>query len=164
MDEQLKKVDHTALVINQLTVIVLNMLAFILDQPWLALFVGLALLAGTIIGKPGFAFLYRFIFKPLGIAKPHVLADNPEPHQFAQGFGSVVMLTGAAFLSGGFDIAGWGLVWLVIALAALNVFAGFCVGCFVYYWLTRLKAPGFSKSPPEGAYPGRRPKGADDES
>jgi len=54
---------------------------------------------------------------------------------------------------------GWGLVWVVIALAALNLFGAFCVGCAVYYWLNRLKVPGFVKSPPAGTFPGMRPKG-----
>jgi hypothetical protein len=53
---------------------------------------------------------------------------------------------------------GWSLVWLVIALAALNLFAGFCVGCAVYYWLARLNVPGFAQHPPAGTLPGMRPK------
>ena len=53
---------------------------------------------------------------------------------------------------------GWGLVWLVAALAALNAFGGFCVGCAVYYWLNRLQIPGFRKAPPAGTFPGMRPQ------
>jgi len=45
----------------------------------------------------------------------------------------------------------------VTLLAAVNLFAGVCVGCAIYYWLARLHVPGFSKSPPPGALPGRRP-------
>ena len=132
MTDKLQKVDHTALAVNQLTIIVLNGTAFILNLSWLAALVGGVMIIGTAIGKPGFAFLYRFILKPLGIARPHVINDHPEPHRFAQGFGGVVMLAGAVLLFSGLTAWGWGLVWLVIALAALNVFAGFCVGCFVY--------------------------------
>jgi hypothetical protein len=61
-------------------------------------------------------------------------------------------------LYGGATALGWGLVWLVIALAALNLFVGFCAGCAVYYWLNRLDIPGFVKAPPEGTFPGMRPK------
>jgi hypothetical protein len=32
------------------------------------------------------------------------------------------------------------------------------MGCAMYYWLGRLKVPGFVKSPPEGTFPGMRPK------
>jgi hypothetical protein len=92
--------------------------------------------------------------------KPDVLADNPEPHRFAQGFGAVVLAAGAIALFAGLPLLGWSLVWLVIALAALNLFAGFCAGCAVYYWLNRLNVPGFVQSPPEGTFPGMRPKGS----
>jgi hypothetical protein len=42
---------------------------------------------------------------------------------------------------------GWALAWLVVVLAALNLFLGFCAGCFVYYQLNRLQVPGFHHSP-----------------
>ena len=51
---------------------------------------------------------------------------------------------------------GWVLSWLVIVLAALNLFVGFCAGCAVYYWLHRLQVPGFSKTPPAGIFPGNQ--------
>ncbi len=37
--------------------------------------------------------------------------------------------------------------WRPSMLAALNLFVGFCVGCFVYYQLNRLGVPGFLHSP-----------------
>jgi len=86
------------------------------------------------------------------------LQDNPEPHRFAQGFGGAVMIIGTGALYAGASILGWALIWLVVALAALNLFAGFCVGCAVYYWLGRLSVPGFSKSPPSDTFPGMKPK------
>lgn len=153
----LGKVDHAALRTNQAFIIALNLLAFILNLPVLAGFVGLVMLAGTLMGKPGFGFLYKLVFRPLGWVKPDVVEDNPEPHRFAQGFGSVVLLVGSAALFLGWTVFGWVLVWIVIALAALNLFGGFCVGCAMYYWLNRLQVPGFSKSPPPGVTPGTRP-------
>jgi hypothetical protein len=92
------------------------------------------------------------------LVRPDVLEDNPEPHRFAQGLGGVVLLVGVLALFAGLPVLGWGLVWLVIALAALNLFAGFCAGCAVYYWLNRLNVPGFVKPPPQNTFPGRRPK------
>ena len=47
---------------------------------------------------------------------------------------------------------------VVVALAALNAFGGFCVGCAMYYWLGILKVPGFTKTPPGGITPGMKPK------
>lgn len=158
--EQLQKVDHSAMTVNQILIIALNFIAFVLNQPWLVALVTAFMLLGTLLGKPGFGFIYQSLLKPAGWVKPHVLLDNPEPHRFAQGLGGVFMLGGTLALFGGWSLLGWGLVWMVAALAALNAFGGFCVGCFVYYWLTRLGVPGFSKTPPAGTFPGMRPKGA----
>lgn len=119
--------------------------------------VTLAMLIGTIGNFPGFKFVYLAL-KPTGWPKPNVLLDNPEPHRFAQGFGAVVMIGGTVSLFTGASVLGWILVWVVTALAALNLFGGFCVGCAVYYWLNRLNAPGFTKSPPPDTFPGTRPK------
>ena len=158
MDTPLQRVDHSALKVNQSFIIGLNILAFILNLPWLALIVTLAMAIGTALKVPGFGFVYKYVLKPRGWVKPDVIADNPEPHRFAQGFGAVVMAAGVSALFAGVSPLGWGLVWLVIALAALNLFAGFCAGCAVYYWLNRLNVPGFVKAPPTGTFPGMRPK------
>ena len=158
MDTPLQKVDHSALRVNQSFIIGLNILAFILNLPWLALIVTLAMAIGTALKVPGFGFVYKYVLKPRGWVKPDVIADNPEPHRFAQGLGAVVMAAGVSALFAGVSPLGWGLVWLVIALAALNLLAGFCAGCAVYYWLNRLNVPGFVKAPPTGTFPGMRPK------
>jgi hypothetical protein len=113
---------------------------------------------GTFLGVPGFVLLYRYIYRPLGLLKPDVLADNPEPHRFAQFVGFLFMTAGSLALFLGASIYGWVLVWIVAALAALNAFIGFCVGCAMYYWLGRLKVPGFTKTAPAGATPGMKPK------
>jgi|GEM_PF-184601 hypothetical protein len=159
MDGQLQKIDHGALQANQLVIISLNIAAFVLNLPWLAALVALVMLTGSVFSVPGFGFVYQAALKPLGLVKPEVLPDNPEPHRFAQGLGGVFMLAGALSLFASLTLWGWGLVWMVAALAALNAFGGFCVGCFVYYWLTRFGVPGFSKTPPVGIFPGMRPKG-----
>lgn len=158
MVEQLRKIDHGALKGNQLVIITLGVIAFVFNAPWLAALVTAVMLIGAALGVPGFGFLYKSALKPLGLVKPKILLDNPEPHRFAQGFGGVVMLAGTLSLFAGLSTLGWGLVWLVIALAALNAFGGFCAGCFVYYWLTRLGVPGFSKTPPAGTFPGLKPR------
>ncbi len=159
MADQLKNVDHSAIRTNQATIIALLLIAFILNIPWLVALVGLVMLTGTVLRRPGFAMLlYGGLLKPLGWVKPDVLKDNPEPHLFAQGFGGVVLVISALAFVLGSAIVGWILAWLVIALAALNLFGGFCVGCAVYYWLNRMSIPGFIKSPPEGTFPGMRPR------
>lgn len=152
------KLDHSALRTNQAVIIFLSLLAFILNLPLLAGGVGLVMAAGTLFRRPGFGFVYRFLLRPLGLLRPEVLEDNSEPHRFAQGFGAAVIFGSLLALSFGMERFGWGLVWLVIGLAALNLFGGFCVGCALYYWFNRIQVPGFTKSAPPGTRPGMRPK------
>ena len=156
--QPLQKVDHAALKVNQLFIIGFNLLAFIFNQPLLAAFVALMMGVGSALKVPGFGFIYQKFLKPQGWVKPDVLADNPEPHRFAQFLGFIFMTAGSIALFSGASILGWSLVWLVIVLAALNAFGGFCVGCAVYYWLGRLNLPGFGKQPPAGTFPGVKPK------
>lgn len=158
MNTTLQAVDHSALKTNQAVIILLSLLAFLLNQPWLVALVAVVMLAGTLRGVPGFGFIYRQLLKPAGLLKPDVVQDNPEPHRFAQGLGGVFLAMGWLLLLAGLPVIGWTLDWIVIALAALNLFGGFCAGCAVYYWLNRLGLPGFSKNPPSGTFPGKRPK------
>lgn len=142
-----RRVDHSALRANQAFIVGLLIVAFVLDLPVLAAFVAAVMLVGTIEPKLAlFQAIYRGVLKPSGIVKPDVIEDNPEPHRFAQGFGGVVLALGAIALFAGGHVLGWGLVWLVAALAALNLFAGFCTGCFMYYQFNRWGVPGFRHS------------------
>jgi hypothetical protein len=156
--QTLQKVDHSALKINQLLIISLNILAFILNLPVLAALVALVMGIGSALKIPGFGFVYQYFLKPRGLVKPDVLDDNPEPHRFAQFLGFLFMSAGSIALFLGASLLGWSLVWIVVALAALNAFGGFCVGCAVYYWLSRLHLPGFTKQPPAGTFPGLKPR------
>ncbi len=156
--QTLQKVDHSALKTNQLFIISLSILAFILEQPILAAFVALVMGIGSVLKTPGFGMIYKSILKPRGWMKPDVLNDNPEPHRFSQIVGFVFLTAGSAALFFNLPVLGWTLVWIVIALASLNAFGGFCVGCAVYYWLARLNVPGFGKQPPAGTFPGMKPK------
>ncbi len=144
----IRRVDHSALRVNQAFIIGLLVLAFVLNSPIIAAFVAAVMLVGTAQPRLAlFQLIYRGILKPRGIVKPHVIEDNPEPHRFAQGFGGAVLAAGVVALFVGYAAPGWALVWLVIGLAALNLFLGFCAGCFVYYQLNRLGVPGFCYGP-----------------
>jgi hypothetical protein len=156
--QTLQKVDHAILRTNQYFIIGLSILAYVLNQPILAAFVALVMGIGSILKTPGFGILYTSVFKPLGWIKPDVLDDNPEPHRFSQIVGFVFLTAGSIALFSGAIALGWVLVWIVIALASLNAFGGFCVGCAVYYWLARLGVPGFGKQTPVGVIPGAKPK------
>ncbi len=141
-------VDHSALRVNQAFIIGLSLLAFVLNSPAIAAFVAAVMLVGTAWPKLAlFQAFYRGVLKPFGVVKPDIIEDNPEPHRFAQGLGGTVLVLGLLAQLLGQPVLGWALVWLVIALAALNLFLGFCAGCFVYYQFNRLGVPGFRHSP-----------------
>lgn len=155
--ETLQKVDHSALKVNQIVIITFNLLAFILNLPVLTIVLAICLAIGSVLKIPTFGFIYKYALKPWGWVKPDVLDDNPEPHRFAQLVGFIFETGAALALTLGAPILGWVLVWIMVALPALNAFVGFCVGCAVYYWLSKVNVPGFSKQPPAGVFPGMRP-------
>ena len=143
-----RKVDQSALKVNQGFIIAFLLLAFVLDSVWLVAFVGVVMLLGTAVPPLSlFKRIYQHGLKPAGIVKPNVITDNPEPHRFAQGFGGVVLALAVLVLLAGPAILGWALAGLVVVLAALNLFLGFCAGCFLYYQLNKLGVPGFIHSP-----------------
>src|SRR3990172_25152 len=152
----LRPVDHTALRVNQAFIISLLGAGFIAGSTVLVAVVALVMALGTILGRPGFLPLYQLI-RGRGPFKPDIVQDNPEPHTFAQGMGAVVLVGSIVCALVGLEFVAWLLAWVVIVLAALNLFGGFCVGCAIYYWLNRLGAPGFQQSPPPGVTPGKRP-------
>jgi molybdopterin converting factor small subunit len=149
-------VDFSALQFNQATIILLLLFAFVFDVTLVVPVVALIMLAGTVLTKPGFQWVYR-IAKKMNIVKAEFLADNREPHNFAQGFGSIVLILATlAFLVHAPQVT-WILSWVVIVLAGVNLFLGFCVGCALYYWLNRIGVPFFQEEAPSGRVPGVRP-------
>jgi len=142
-----RRVDHAALRTNQNFTITLLALAFVLDQPVLAAFTGIVMLLSAAVPPLAlFTRIYRHILRPAGIVQPDVQLDNPEPHRFAQFLGGAFVSLGMIALASDSTIIGWGLVFIVIALASLNRFAGWCAGCMIYYWLNRIGVPGFKRS------------------
>ena len=138
MADQATIVDHSALRFNQASIIVFLALAFLLNQPWLVVFVAAVMWIGTLAPGAGlFKLIYQRLFKPLGVIRPAPKADDPKPHLFAQGVGALVLTLSSIALSAGLPTLGWALVGVVVALAAVNPFLGFCMGCFMYYQLAR---------------------------
>lgn len=158
-EHHLQNVDHSSIKVSQISLIFLNIIAFIINSYWLVVITTFLMLVGVLSKKPAFGFIDKYGLKPLNLVKAEILKDNPEPHQFAQLLGMIFMAIGSSFLLLGVPIVGWVFIWIVIALAALNSFGGFCVGCAIYYWFGRLNISGFTKEPPRGATPGRRPSG-----
>lgn len=132
------RVDQTAIKFNQATIVILLLAAFILSQPWLVVFVGLVMLVGTAWPSASlFKQSYQRVLQPTGLLKANVIPDDPNAHLFAQGIGGLVLAASSIALFSGSALLGWALAWIVIALAAVNLLAGFCLGCFIYYQLGR---------------------------
>src|SRR3977135_936326 len=97
-------VDHSALKVNQTGIVTTVLVAFIgsaFYRPALVLIplLAIVLLVGTF--APQLALFKQFYFKVLkarGIAKPHPVQDRPEPHNFAQGMGGVVLAIASVLL------------------------------------------------------------------
>ncbi len=133
-------VDMTAIRFNQACIVVLVALAFLFNQPWLVLAVGAVLALGTALPALAlFQLFYQKVLRPAGWLKARVHPDDPAPHRFAQGVGATFLLVASlSLLVLHLAILGWVLALMVVVLAAINLFVGFCAGCFVYYQLGRL--------------------------
>lgn len=149
-------VNHSALRTNQAFIIGTLLAAFIVDSTLLVGLVGAVMLLGAAAGRPGFLPAYRLLHR-LGWVGADRVPDHNAPHRFAQTLGGLFLAAATLSLTVGAALLGWILAWIVVGLAALNLFGGFCVGCAVYYWLNRLGAPGFTQSPPPDTAPGRQP-------
>jgi uncharacterized protein DUF4395 len=134
------QVDRTALRVNQACIIGFLALAFLLNQPWVVAFVFAVMAIGTAFPQAAlFQRIYRDVLRPAGLLKPDLHDEDAAPHRFAQGMGAAVLLIATIALFAGAQSLGWGLSFVVIALAAVNLFFGFCAGCFVYFQLQRLR-------------------------
>ncbi len=135
--------DANALRTNQAFIIGLSLAAFILGVErgggWIVLGVGLVMALGTTDRRVAlFQQIYHRLLRPTGLVRPDRRQESVTPHQFAQALGAIVSLAGALLLLfSPVGALGWLLVWIVILLAAVNLFAGFCVGCFLYLQLDR---------------------------
>jgi hypothetical protein len=135
-------VDHSALKVNQTGIIATVLVAFIgsaFFRPLLILIplLAIVLLVGTFAPQLAlFKQIYFKFLKPRGVVKPRPVQDRPEPHNFAQGMGGVVLAIASVFLLP-LPVVGLALALLVAVLAFVNVAFGYCLGCQIYYRLGR---------------------------
>ena len=137
----IQQLDRTALKVNQAAIIGLLALGFVLSQPLLVAFVAAVMALGTVDGRLAlFQRFYRDGLRPAGLLRPDLHTELAAPHRFAQGMGAGVLGLALIGFALGVPNLGWGLCLLVIGLAAVNLFFGFCAGCFVYFQLERLRS------------------------
>ncbi|MCS7070626.1 MAG: DUF4395 domain-containing protein [Anaerolinea sp.] len=143
-----RQIDQTGLKTGQALTIVLLLIAFVLGSPLLVAVVALCQLLGALdVPFAPYRLFYQGIVRRLNLARPNVQPDNPEPHRFAMLIGAIFNGVGALLIAVGASLPGWALVWIVIALANLNFWLSFCLGCWMYYQLQRLGVPGFTAAP-----------------
>jgi len=101
--------DRTALRVNQASIIVLLAIGFVLDQPWLVVFVCAVMAIGTAFPRAAlFQRVYRDILRPAGLLRPDPHDEDAAPHRFAQGLGAAFLLAASAALFSGAVALGWG--------------------------------------------------------
>jgi hypothetical protein len=134
-------VDMNALRFNQISIVVLVLIGFLADLPVLPGVVSAILILGAI--KPDlslFRGVYKHLIVPTGLLVPLPVPDDGAAHRFAQLLGGLFLAASTVFLYTGSAVTGWSLAWIVILLAATNLFFGFCAGCFVYYQIARFRS------------------------
>lgn len=155
-----KQVDHAAIRVNQAVGMLVHTSAFLLDR-WelVAAMVAVYVLTAISLSRGPLSLLYRAILRPRGLVSTDLRVDNPEPHRFGQAVGAISAALAVYLLTSGATFAGWVVVGLLTGLTAVS-FAGWCIGCFVYYLLNRLGLKGFFRHAPtdEQVPMGARPR------
>lgn len=133
-----RTLDRNALKFNEITIVTLIAVAFVLDLAWLLVILASILVVAA--ARPQWSLLrvaYQRIILPLSVVRPRVVPGDFAPRRFTQGFAAAVLGLSVVALLGGLTAIGWGLAWLVALLAAVSLFGNFCAGCFVFYQLRR---------------------------
>lgn len=132
------RVDVNALRTNQVLIVTIVIAAYVLGTDlgagWIVAALAVAMTIGVV--RPGYGPLqlfYRHGVAATGLIRPKTRIEDPAPHRFAQAVGASFLAVSAVLLLVGAGVAGWTLVWIVVALALTNLVFGFCAGCFVYF-------------------------------
>lgn len=144
----IKQIDHSEIRFGQAMTIAVAVAGYITGYWEIIAGLGAAFLATAISFRLGpFNNLYRLVIRPLGIIKPDLRNDHAEPHRFGQAVGVVTAMSAVSLILSGYTLAGWSVVWVLVALTALS-FSGWCIGCFIYYMLNKTGIGGFFKHTP----------------
>ena len=146
-DEQPTLVDQQQIKFNMAATAILLTSGYLLNS-WV--FVAIAIFC-QLTGSLGLSFApYRLLYTNLmvrtGLIKPNPIPDNHAPHRFAAFVGALFNIIGLSLILTGANVAGWVFVGIVFVLSLLNLFLGFCAGCFMYYMMNKLGVPGFKYS------------------
>lgn len=141
-------VDHAEIKMGQILTIAFTATALVLQNTLPLMILGVVcLLSGTVRMLSPFSMLYRWVIKPGGIMKSDYRLDNIQPHKFGQLVGAVTVVISLVCMQLGYPMVGWGIAVVLIILTVVS-YAGWCIGCFIYYQLNRIGMGGFFKHSP----------------
>ena len=135
-------IDPAQIKFTQVLVMAASLATIATLQAWPALV--MAALLGLGLLHPGLhlpALIFRVVIRPL-LGLDRRGGDDPRPHRFAQGLGTIFLGAAGGLALLGAPVAAAALAAMVGTLAALNVFAGFCLGCQLYFIWRRAARPG----------------------
>lgn len=158
-------VDHAEIKLGQLLTMGLSGIALVMQDTLPLMFLGVAfLLSGSIRSFSPFTLLYRWGVSPLRLMRSDYRLDNIQPHKFGQLIGALTVVIALGLIEYDYLLAGWAVVGVLIVLTAIS-YAGWCVGCFLYYQFYRLGLGGFFRHAPKDTtvFPGMRPRRDGDE-
>ncbi|MDH5426400.1 MAG: DUF4395 domain-containing protein [Gammaproteobacteria bacterium] len=141
-------VDHAEIKMGQVLTIIISTIALLLQDPLPLMLLGVVfLLSGTVRVLSPFSMFYRWLIQPVGIMTSDYRLDNIQPHKFGQLVGALTIAISLMFMQLGYPMTGWGIVVVLIILTVIS-YAGWCIGCFMYYQLNRIGLGGFFKHAP----------------
>ena len=136
-------VDRNVLRTNQIIIVATVAVAFLIGAEagaWLIALLAVCMAIGVLWpGSGPIQVFYRKVLLPAGVVTPNRQPGGTAPHRFAQAMGATCLGLSAICLILGFDVAGWVLGFIVLALALVNLLFGFCTGCFIYLQLGRVR-------------------------
>lgn len=137
------KVDKSGIKFNQILIVLLVSVSFIMNLPLLIALTSVIMIIGSIFPEASlFRLAYLNIVKPSGIMKPEIVKESNAPHLFSHGFGGIVLLISfllLEFIHNNFGIiTGWSISLIVAVLAFINITWNFCAGCWLYFQLQKL--------------------------
>ncbi|MDH5710535.1 MAG: DUF4395 domain-containing protein [Gammaproteobacteria bacterium] len=159
------QVDHAEIKMGQILTIIIAASALVIQEPALLIPLGIIfLLSGTVRKISPFTLLYRYVIRPTGLMRSDYRLDNIQPHKFGQLVGVQTVVIALALIQLGYPLAGWSVVAILIVLTMIS-YAGWCIGCFIYYQLNSFGLGGFFKHPPtdKSVFMGSRPEKSPDE-
>jgi predicted lysophospholipase L1 biosynthesis ABC-type transport system permease subunit len=132
-------VDRNQSKFSQACTVLLAILAYLFQWPVVVAIAAICLALNAFAHQMSpYSLLYKGVVIPLGLLKPKIVEDDPNPHRFASAIGMVFLVASTLLLFfTPFTALGWVLDLIIFVLSGINLTVGFCLGCFMYYHLGR---------------------------